>query len=949
MAEATDAIPLRYDVFISYARPDQRWARRLDDDLTALGFAVFRDESRLEPGVEFAPALRAGLLASRHFIVVWSNFARESAFVREELARFTVVAEGRSDRRLIQLNLEGQNPAYARFYAIDSLLHAAVYPGDPAQVPLELWQSVVATLVSVLRSEPPASTPGNRVESYDFAVVIGISRYRGLPDAPDAAVSARAVAAWLTDEAGGGLPQVNVSLLVSDDDPEGFGPTRADVDHAFASLGSRPRRPDGGLGRRLYLYVSGQSVGGAPDDPALIVTEGTSTASLSPRFYAKALEEARIFEEVVLFVACGLIGLDGVAPPPRPALVLTPGPRSAPQSSFFYSFGAFGLTGPLLEGLSGHGAGPDGVMTSETLASYLIARSAQSGAPRPWFVSGGPRPIVFGRPSTSPRRPPSRAEEERVTAHADDPALVDELGRRPFAKVLAARIEEVWHANRSKGSAGEGAFMVNLHGPWGSGKTSILNFLRENLSDPTRPEDSRWVVVEFNAWRHQRLQPPWWSLIREIQTQAATQIDLVRAQLLRSRWLWGRVRADWLPVAVAAALIALAALLPVAIDRFFPPPATTKPPEAHAMARAIELGLKILTAVLPIAAAIFTLSRSLAFGSARAAQAYMEARTDPLRPIVGQFKALVKSLRQPLIVFVDDLDRCDVAYVIALLEGIQTLFRAAPVTYVVAADRKWICSCFEKTYADFAPTIGEPGRPLGYLFLDKVFQVSTSIPRLSGEMQRRYWLALLGAGASIAPEDVERVQQQAEQAAMAAVQGLHTQEQLEVKIAEASADPVKEQAMRAAAARQITSPAAQEHTGHRLRPFAGLLEPNPRSMKRLVNAYGFYQATHFLEGRRVSPEALARWTIVELRWPLLADFLAAQPGRVVDLANGVLPDDASVPRQLRALFRSETVKAVLVDAETGRLGLDAAAIQSVVGLAEAAPAAPALGQPRVVA
>src|SRR6185503_6453552 len=150
--------------------------------------------------------------------------------------------------------------------------------------------------------------------------------------------------------------------------------------------------------------------------------------------------------------------------------------------------------------------------------------------------------------------------------------------------------------------------------------------------------------------------------------------------------------------------------------------------------------------------------------SATAAQAYMDARSDPLGPITTLFEKLVEAIERPLVVFIDDLDRCDGSYVIALLEGIQTLFRSRPVTYVIAADRKWICSCFEKRYSDFAKTIGEPGRPLGYLFLDKVFQVSAAVPRLSSDVQRTYWQALLGAAAGQTTQEADTDRKTAEQA-----------------------------------------------------------------------------------------------------------------------------------------------------------------------------------------
>src|SRR4029079_13192545 len=216
--------------------------------------------------------------------------------------------------------------------------------------------------------------------------------------------------------------------------------------------------------------------------------------------------------------------------------------------------------------------------------------------------------------------------------------------------------------------------------------------------------------------------------------------------------------------------------------------------------KAMELGLGVITALLAPGAALVAFSRSLLFGSATAAQAYMDARSDPLGPITTLFEKLVEAIERPLVVFIDDLDRCDGSYVIALLEGIQTLFRSRPVTYVIAADRKWICSCFEKRYSDFAKTIGEPGRPLGYLFLDKVFQVSASVPRVSADVQRTYWQSLLRAGAPAQrrPADIDKFQREEQSRAELAVKDVRTLQEGDRKIAEASAQgPVAAQAMRA--------------------------------------------------------------------------------------------------------------------------------------------------------
>src|ERR1051326_61118 len=488
-----------------------------------------------------------------------------------------------------------------------------------------------------------------------------------------------------------------------------------------------------------------------------------------------------------------------------------------------------------------------------------------------------------------PTAAPQPSKIERLPTQADDPATVDELGRRPFAEVIAQRIEDVWKRELGEGkpNSGSGAFMIHIDGPWGSGKSSVLNFLRDHLRAGSSGRE--WVVVGFNAWRNQRIRPPWWALITGVYAQARTQIGFRRAWVLRLKWWLWIMRLDWMPRILAFAIMAATFLT----ARFLP--------------AGMELAIKIISLVPFIWVFVSPLTRAIFFGSARAAQSYSELRTDPLRPIIRLFEKLIASIRRPVVVLVDDLDRCESKYVIELLEGIQTLLRTTPLIYVVAADRKWICSSFEKAYEDFHNVVGEPGRPLGYLFLDKVFQISASVPQISADKQREFWEVLLRANPSRNSKALDQYRQQKEFEARDKVKDLNKKEELDVAIA-AENDPVSQQAMRAAAAKQITSTVAELETEHRLRPFSGLLEPNPRSMKRLVNAYGLHRATHFLEGRSVSPEALARWTIVELRWPLLAEYLARNPRRIEDIGS---KDGKDIPESFKELFGDEEVIAVV--------------------------------------
>lgn len=571
-----------------------------------------------------------------------------------------------------------------------------------------------------------------------------------------------------------------------------------------------------------------------------------------------------------------------------------------------------------------------------------------------WTAQGGGQEIdpdladrlafeLTNRLTASSARP-----RERVKTHADNPARVDQLGRRPFAEIIAARIDEARQELSGRSGDEEGSFMVLLHGPWGSGKSSVLNFIREKLQEE-RGGEPEWVVVDFNAWRHQRLSPPWWTVIKQVYSQSREQLTGISSFLLRLKWWIWRVRADWIPVLVSLLLIGIVAFAVFGVsdalntanatsstDSAAKTPANDQVGVDAARAKSLEVLIRIVTATIAAIAAIVAFSRSLAFGSESAAKTYLEMRDDPLKPIVRLFKGLIRSIPRPVAVFVDDLDRCDEKYVVDLLEGIQTLFRSAPVTYIIAADRNWISTSFERAYAPFGTSVGDLGRPIGHLFLDKLFQISVAIPEISLKTAGRYWKALLELDSDEEPGVLDTKLKEAEVAAKEAVSDLNNQEDLDAKIDAVRANPIQEQAMRAAAALKITSGQARQETEHRLAKFSDILERNPRAMKRLVNAYGMHQASNILGGRRVDLDALARWTVLQLRWPILADALAGSPDLLnPDVSSPSLTSTHADYALITALLADNEVRRVISEGAEGSGTLTESLIRQIVGGREA--------------
>jgi len=330
---------------------------------------------------------------------------------------------------------------------------------------------------------------------------------------------------------------------------------------------------------------------------------------------------------------------------------------------------------------------------------------------------------------------------------------------------------------------------------------------------------------------------------------------------------------------------------------------------------------KILAVLVTIWAVVTAASRSLLIGSARAAQSYTELASDPMNRITRRFNTLIGRLApRRVAIFVDDLDRCQSSYVIELLEGMQTLFRSAPVVFVVSADRRWLNACFEEVYTSLTPWVHEPGKPLGTLFLEKVFQFSTSVPGMPQALKKAFWRGLIHVATESAPTQVNEVRDSVREV----MAGMASEGEMMQEIDQSHERSAAEQrAIREEAVVRLAAPEIVQRTENTLKPFVALLEPNPRAMKRLVNTYSANRALAILSEVDIERDRLARWTILSMRWPRLAEYLEEHPEQVEMIGRQNASD---IPQEVRELFQSVDVAKVVRDEPAG-VSLDPAIVR----------------------
>jgi hypothetical protein len=264
---------------------------------------------------------------------------------------------------------------------------------------------------------------------------------------------------------------------------------------------------------------------------------------------------------------------------------------------------------------------------------------------------------------------------------------------------------------------------------------------------------------------------------------------------------------------------------------------------------------------------------------------------------------LVATKDRPIVVFVDDLDRCSPSTVAQVIEAIN-LFLAGQFpncVFVVAMEPEMVAGHIEVAYKDLVDTLaggdywGE-ARTLGWRFLDKIVQLPISLPVLRSEQASAFlgtalvgWPGPARSGSREGNVDAGRVRQLQEDIrrrspALDEIAEAATNAQESLTGISVSTDGLSSE----------TQAAMRRELQRRLRPdnpevqaivtaVAGRLARNPREIKRFVNVFRFY--TVIRQEREAAglpaPDTLAqiaKLAVIAVRWPHLRSALGRQIG-----------------------------------------------------------------------
>lgn len=470
-----------------------------------------------------------------------------------------------------------------------------------------------------------------------------------------------------------------------------------------------------------------------------------------------------------------------------------------------------------------------------------------------------------------------------------------------------------------------------------------------------------WYVVNFNAWQNQHVDPPWWCFYQAIRKQCFHAVrtgtfaaepqrpdktgqlgetdkaqipppplssDQLRGSFVRHcRWLalwrselWWRVFNPKFRILIVTFILTwVAAIVLYRIGLFKP----------NALKGALGGSLSDLPAVLATGIVILlggataiwsifaTLTESLLPGTPSAAKNYSLGSGDPLERFRIRFDQMIRRLKEPVIVVVDDIDRCEPKFVVELLRGIQTILRSPRVIFVLLGDRDWIELAFANVHAAMEGIHVGPEHTFGGRFVEKAIQLSLVLPDILPDAKTDYVRTLLGVGSGVSEKGTEALpegQRKAIEEEVRALLGtddplirddntnrLRTSIHDNAALPEETRKSVVKQIDRTLALRSAADEKVQEATQHRLVPIASVLPANPRQVKRIINGIAFFQEIARIE-QEVQPGSsewrkLALWVVLMTEWPQTWVTLSTYPGLADHLHDPSGETTAGLPEE----------------------------------------------------
>lgn len=496
-----------------------------------------------------------------------------------------------------------------------------------------------------------------------------------------------------------------------------------------------------------------------------------------------------------------------------------------------------------------------------------------------------------------------------------------------------------------------------------------------------------WIVARYNAWRDQFVQPPWWQIFLTLHAAVAGELrhdavsDLkawrigkglrglgrwLGAQLTRfSYQVWNsRLKAQfwlWAFVLVLIFVLWRAGVVEYVLRSSSTAADGASAVEAKKAADWISLAVAVLGLGGASIATLFTvLSQSFSPDLDFTSEHKHIGVRDPIRRFRTAFDRILRATDRPVLLIVDDLDRCEPRTVVEILRGFQTIIRSPRLFVLLLGDRAWIEGAHDVHHKELVALQGGEAS-LGSLYVRKVIQLSFRLPVMKAESRRRFARRVLGerdeaTAEAIAPV-LERVERETREIAegTGSIGGKEAAISRVVEVARRELASLPDSDGAAAAAAAVSEiaetqvvvaagadTAQQREVFNAITRLVDCLPNNPRQIKRIFMAFATYeQVGRRLYGYRLTPTGdhgerrakrwrqLAMWVTLAVEWPETWRAVARRPalleaaygpaeeqaGREAALLTGLTESEQPALRAVLRRLRTDPSLVALLSAE----------------------------------
>lgn len=242
----------------------------------------------------------------------------------------------------------------------------------------------------------------------------------------------------------------------------------------------------------------------------------------------------------------------------------------------------------------------------------------------------------------------TRIQPHVIEVFADDPFKQDLLGRKEPAEILTHLLDSI-----------EGPCVLAVDAAWGSGKTTFLRMWAEYLRSHDFP------VVEFNAWETDFSGEPFVALSSELTEGLRKYADHSLSETIDN----------------------------------------TRKRATEVLRRTVPGAIRLMTAgILDVSPLIETeLSQALASYAEDKLTTYERAQ-ESIKNFRNNLRQMAEKLsngeNHPLVVMIDELDRCRPSYAVELLEVAKHVFSVSQIVFVLAVNRTELTHSIRSLYGN---------------------------------------------------------------------------------------------------------------------------------------------------------------------------------------------------------------------------------------------------------